>query len=103
MPSSASNPPQKYDFRRNDASNLGFTSPRFFPKLTAAPSEMLALLIIRRIFVLLRLHFSLHSSKREGAGWGISQKQILILRSNCTCERIFAADDSYVVKGCSKK
>ena len=99
MPSSASNPPQKYDFRRNDTSNLGFTSPCFFPKLTAAPSEMLTLLIICRIFVLLRLHFSLHSSKREGAGWGISQKQILILRSNYTCERIFAADDSYTVKG----
>ena len=102
MPSSASNPPQKYDFRRNDASNLGFTSPCFFPKLTAAPSEMLALLIICRIFCASEASFSLRSSKREGAGWGISQKQILILRANCTCERIFAADDSYVVKEYSK-
>ena len=68
MPSSASNPPQKYDFRRNDTSNLGFTSPRFFSKLTAAPSEMLALLIICRIFVLLRLHFRFAAASEKGQG-----------------------------------
>lgn len=68
MPSSASNPPQKYDFRRNDASNLGFTSPRFFSKLTAAPSEMLALLIICRIFVLQMLHFRLAAASERGQG-----------------------------------
>lgn len=68
MPSSASNPPQKYDFRRNDASNLGFTSPRFFPKLTAAPSEMLTLLIICRIFVLQMLHFRLAAASERGQG-----------------------------------
>ena len=68
MPSSASNPPQKYDFRRNDASNLGFTSPCFFPKLTAAPSEMLALLIICRIFVLQMLHFRLAAASERGQG-----------------------------------
>ena len=76
--------------------------PSFFSKINSSAVWDACIVNYLPHFCASEASFSLRSSKREGAGWGISQKQILILRSNCTCERIFAADDSYTVKGCSK-